>query len=62
MTPLSNFKTTYPIDMKLGSKIDNYKKFQSYLFLENSILLFISYDVIKFETIENNRIFEKFIF
>ena len=47
--------------MKLGPKVDNYKKFQFYLFLENCILLFVSYDVIKFETIENNRIFDKVI-
>ena len=62
LDPLSNFKTTQPIDMKLGPKIDNYKMFQSYIFLENCIVLFVSYDVIKFETIENNRILDKFIF
>ena len=46
--PLSNFKTTYAIDMKVGRKIDNYKKFQFYLCLENCMLLFVTYDVIKF--------------
>ena len=48
--------------MKLWPKVDNYKKFQFELFLEDYILLFVSYDVIKFETIENNRIFNEFIF
>ena len=62
LTPPSNFKTTIAIDMKLYPKVDNYKKFQFELFLENFILLFVSYDVIKFKTIENNRIFNKFIF
>ena len=47
--------------MKVGPKIDNYK-FQFYLFLENCILLFVFYDAIKFETIENNKTFDKFIF
>ena len=47
--------------MKLWPKVDDYKKFQFELFLENFILLFVSYDVIKFETIENNGIFDKFI-
>ena len=47
--------------MKLGTKIDNYKKFRFYLFLENCILSFVTYDVIRFETIENNIIFDKFI-
>ena len=60
--PPSNFKTTKAIDMKLWPKVDNYKKFQFELFLENFILLFVSYDVIKFKTIENNGIFNKFIF
>ena len=48
--------------MKLWPEVDNYKKFQFELFLENLILLFVSYDVIKFKTIENNGIFNKFIF
>ena len=52
--PPSNFKTTNTVDMKLWPKVDNYRKFQFKLFLENFILLFVSYDVIKFETIENN--------
>ena len=60
--PPSNFKTTEAIDMKLLPKMDNYKKFQFDLSLEYSILFFVSYDVIKFKTIENNRIFNKFIF
>ena len=47
----SNFKTTEAIDMKLWEKVHNYKKFQFELFLENFILLFVSYDVIKFKTI-----------
>ena len=55
--PLSDFKTTKAIDMKLWPKVDTYKKFQFGLFLENFILLFISYDVIRFKTIENNGIF-----
>ena len=48
--------------MKLWPKVDNYKKFQFELFLENFILLFVSYGVIKFKTIENDRIFNTFIF
>ena len=48
--------------MKLWPKVDDYKKFQFELFLENFILLFVSYDVIKFKTIENNGIINKFIF
>ena len=35
-------------------KSDNYKGFQFDLFLENLITLFVSCDVINFETIENN--------
>ena len=50
------------IDMKFWPKTDNYKKIQFELFLENFIILFVSYDVIKFKTIENNGIFNKFIF
>ena len=42
--------------MELRPKMDNYKKFQFDLFSENFIILFISHDVIKFRTIENNRI------
>ena len=34
--------------MKLYPKLDNYKKFQLDLFLENFIILFVSYDVINF--------------
>ena len=48
--------------MKLRPKVDNYKKFQFELFLENFILVFISYDVTKFKTIENNEIFDKVTF
>ena len=48
--------------MKLGPKVDNYKKFQFELILENFFLLFVSYDVIKFKTIESNGTFNKFIF
>ena len=48
--------------MKLWPKVDNYKKFQFELFSENFVLLFVSYDVIKFKTIENNRIFDKLKF
>ena len=48
--------------MKLGPKEGNCKKVQFDLFLENFILLFVSYDVIKFKTKEDNRIFNKFIF
>ena len=62
MTPPSNFITTKDIDIKLWPKVDNYKKFQFELFLENFIVLFVSYDVIKFKTIESNRIFNKFVF
>ena len=47
--------------MKLWPKVDNYKKFQFELFLEDYILLFVFYEVIKFKTIENIRIFKKFI-
>ena len=61
MTPPSNFKTTKATDMKLLPKLDNYKKFQFDLFLENHILLFVLYDVIEFETIKNNRISYKLI-
>ena len=50
--PPSNFKTTKPIEKKLWPKMDNYKKFQFDLFLENFITLFVFYDVIKFWTIE----------
>ena len=61
--PLSNFKTSKPIKMKLLQKMNNYKSFDFiYLSLENYILLFVFYDVIKFETIENKRIFDKFIY
>ena len=59
--PPSNFKTTKAIDTKLWPNVDNYKKFQFELFLENFILLFVSYDVIKFKTIEKNGILNKFI-
>ena len=49
--------------MKLLQKMNNYKSFDFiYLSLENYILLFVFYDVIKFEIIENNRILEKLIF
>ena len=48
--------------MKVELKIGNYKKFQFYLFLEIYILLFVSYGVIKFETIENDSILDKFTF
>ena len=48
--------------MKLWPKVDNYKKLQFELSLENFILLFAFYGVIKFKTIENNRNFNKFIF
>ena len=48
--------------MKLWPKVDNYKKFQFDLSLENFNLLFVLYDVIKVKTIENNSIFNKFIF
>ena len=47
--------------MKLEPNMDNYKKFQFNLFLEIFILLIVFYDVIKFKTIENYRIFKKFI-
>ena len=59
--PPSNFKTTYAIDMKCWPEIDNYDKFQFDLSLENLILLFVSNDVIKFKTMENDRIFNKSI-
>ena len=58
----SNFKTTKAIDLELWSKVDDFKKFQFDLLLEIFILSFISYDVIKFKTVENNGIFDKFIF
>ena len=49
--------------MKLLQKMNNYKSFDFiYLSLENYILLFVFYDVIKFETIENKRVFDKFIY
>ena len=48
--------------MKLWPKVGNYKMFQFELFLENFLLMFVSYDVIKLKTIENNGIFNKFIF
>ena len=48
--PPSNFKTAEAIDMKLCPVADNYMKLKAYLFLENFILLFVSYDVIKFKT------------
>ena len=41
--------------MILYPKLDNYQKFQFHLFLENFIIWFVSYGVIKFQTIENNR-------
>ena len=50
--PISNFKTITAIDMKLLPRVDNYKMFRFYLFLENCILLPFSNDVIKFEKIE----------
>ena len=49
--------------MKLLQKMNNYKSFDFiYLSLENYILLFVFYDVINFETIENKRVFDKFIY
>ena len=45
--------------MKLTPKVDNYKKFQFDSSLESYIPLFVSYGVIKFETIENNKISNK---
>ena len=50
--PPSNFKTTKAVYMKLLLKLDSYKKFQFDLVLENVILLFVSYDFIKFKIIE----------
>ena len=47
--------------MKCWPEIDNYDKFQFDLSLENLILLFVSNDVIKFKTMENDRIFNKSI-
>ena len=46
--------------MKLWPKVDNYEKFQYELFSENFVKLCVSYDVIKFKTIENDRIFNEF--
>ena len=37
------------------AKGDIYNKFPFHLFLENYILLFVTYDVIKFGTIKNNN-------
>ena len=48
--------------MKLWPEEGNHKKFQKDLFLENFILLFVSHGVIKFKTIENNRIYNKSMF
>ena len=48
--------------MKLRSKVDNCKKFQFKLILENLFLLFASDDVNNFKTIENNGTFNRFIF
>ena len=45
---LSNFKTSKAIDMEVWPKVNNYKKFQFYLFLENVMILFVTYDVTKF--------------
>ena len=42
--------------------MDVYKKVQFDVILENFILLFVFYDVIKFKAIENNIIFKKFLF
>ena len=43
--------------MKVGPKIDNYKKFQFYTFLENVMLALVSYEVNSFKTIKNITIF-----
>ena len=59
--PPSHFKSTKAVDMKLWPEVDNYKKFQFEQFLENFILLFVSYDVSKLKAIENNWILNTFL-
>ena len=59
---LFNFKTSRAIDMKLWSKMNNYKKFQLYIFLEKSypfVCVLWRHQVWK---IESNIIIYKFIF
>ena len=41
--------------------MDNYKKFRFDLALEHRVLLFAYYNLIKFEAIKNDRIYNEFI-